>query len=462
MSWIVAQSWTKLSGWSAAREVLVAGDRHDVFLEEDRLGLEAGGVDVGHVVGHDIHLMLQRDLPRQADELRIFHRAWSPLFAEPSTSPGRRSDWQLSLRKPCQSRKIEINQRNDGRGAWLPIRHQPRASRQLRPGKICRADAVFQPIVNHAALSSIQRPDSSAARGFGAWRRKPKSKTATAAEAARRRAADQQEAADHHRRCRGRRPRRRCRRLSLPVLGAAAGGRACRGCRDDAEPSFIFNLPTMTVNLQNEGDGEQFMKLTIALEVADEHVMTEIQPRMAKVVDAFQVYLRELRKSDLEGSAGIYRLKEELRRRVNVAIYPARSRKHPVQGNPGAVMAGEQDKLADDWVDASDPKGRAAGHEAADDRRPGPQPGRDRQPARLRSHCAVSETLGRPGARSTRRSSATSACRCSRSSSTGWCGCRRPRCAISPPTTSRSRSSRSPRCASATTSIRSRCRPSSR
>jgi flagellar FliL protein len=90
----------------------------------------------------------------------------------------------------------------------------------------------------------------------------------------------------------------------------------------EMEPSFIFNLPTMTVNLQNEGGGEQFMKLTIALEVTDEHVMTEIQPRMAKVVDAFQVYLRELRKSDLEGSAGIYRLKEELRRRVNVAIYP--------------------------------------------------------------------------------------------------------------------------------------------
>jgi flagellar protein FliL len=87
--------------------------------------------------------------------------------------------------------------------------------------------------------------------------------------------------------------------------------------------SFIFNLPTMTVNLNSEGDGEQFMKLTVALEVANEEMMVEIQPRMAKVVDAFQVYLRELRKSDLEGSAGIYRLKEELRRRVNVAIFPA-------------------------------------------------------------------------------------------------------------------------------------------
>ncbi len=88
--------------------------------------------------------------------------------------------------------------------------------------------------------------------------------------------------------------------------------------------TFIFNLPTMTVNLRSDGDKEQFMKLTIALEVANETVMEEIQPRLAKVVDAFQVYLRELKKSDLEGSAGIYRLKEELRRRVNIAIFPAK------------------------------------------------------------------------------------------------------------------------------------------
>ncbi len=88
--------------------------------------------------------------------------------------------------------------------------------------------------------------------------------------------------------------------------------------------TFIFNLPSMIVNLKDdEGQKGAFMKLSVALEVANQEMMVEIQPRMAKVVDAFQVYLRELRKSDLEGSAGIYRLKEELRRRVNVAIFPA-------------------------------------------------------------------------------------------------------------------------------------------
>ncbi len=92
-----------------------------------------------------------------------------------------------------------------------------------------------------------------------------------------------------------------------------------------AAHTFIFNLPPMIVNLNaEEGQKEAFMKLTVALEVANQETMLAIQPSMAKVVDAFQVYLRELRRSDLEGSAGVYRLKEELLRRVNVAIYPSR------------------------------------------------------------------------------------------------------------------------------------------
>lgn len=91
-----------------------------------------------------------------------------------------------------------------------------------------------------------------------------------------------------------------------------------------AADTFIFNLEPMMVNLQSVDGVQNYMKLTVALEVADEAMMTEIQPKLAKVIDAFQVYMRELRKSDLEGSAGVYRLKEELLRRVNLAVYPAR------------------------------------------------------------------------------------------------------------------------------------------
>lgn len=89
------------------------------------------------------------------------------------------------------------------------------------------------------------------------------------------------------------------------------------------KPSYFYELPQMTVNLVSEGSEEIFLKLTVSLEVRDEGVAREIEPRMPRLLDAFQVYLRELRKSDLEGSAGIYRLKEELRRRVNLAVHPA-------------------------------------------------------------------------------------------------------------------------------------------
>ena len=52
-------------------------------------------------------------------------------------------------------------------------------------------------------------------------------------------------------------------------------------------------------------------------------MIEKIQPLMPRVMDAFQTYLRELRPTDLEGSAGLYRLKEELMRRVNAAIAPS-------------------------------------------------------------------------------------------------------------------------------------------
>lgn len=105
--------------------------------------------------------------------------------------------------------------------------------------------------------------------------------------------------------------------------GGAAHGEASAGGTAAANHTFIFNLPPMIVNLNGEDADGAFMKLSVALEVANEEMMVEIQPRIAKVIDAFQVYLRELRRSDLEGSAGVYRLKDELLRRVNVAIYPS-------------------------------------------------------------------------------------------------------------------------------------------
>ena len=85
-----------------------------------------------------------------------------------------------------------------------------------------------------------------------------------------------------------------------------------------------IDLPDMTINLAGSSTQErqQFLKLKLSLEVADPKLVQEITPMLPRVQDTFQVFMRELRPSDLEGSAGLYRLKEELMRRVNVAVYP--------------------------------------------------------------------------------------------------------------------------------------------
>ena len=88
---------------------------------------------------------------------------------------------------------------------------------------------------------------------------------------------------------------------------------------------MFVDLPEVLVNLSNTGsERTQYLKVKIVLEVAEQKMVTQITPIMPRVMDAFQTYLRELRPSDLEGSAGLYRLKEELTRRVNASIAPTR------------------------------------------------------------------------------------------------------------------------------------------
>jgi flagellar protein FliL len=90
-----------------------------------------------------------------------------------------------------------------------------------------------------------------------------------------------------------------------------------------AKPATFVDLPDVLVNLANSGsDRTQYLKVKIVLELPDAALVPQIQPLMPRVMDAFQTYLRELRPTDLDGSAGLYRLKEELTRRVNAAVAP--------------------------------------------------------------------------------------------------------------------------------------------
>ena len=90
------------------------------------------------------------------------------------------------------------------------------------------------------------------------------------------------------------------------------------------KPPVFIDVPDMLVNLAGlPGERVQYLKVKVVLEVKEEKQVELIKPTMPRVTDLFQTYMRELRPADLNGSAGLFRLKEELTRRVNAAISPS-------------------------------------------------------------------------------------------------------------------------------------------
>ncbi len=89
------------------------------------------------------------------------------------------------------------------------------------------------------------------------------------------------------------------------------------------KPAVFVDVPELLVNLAGSpGERVQYLKVKLVLEVKEEKQSEAIKPSLPRVTDIFQTYMRELRSADLNGSAGVFRLKEELTRRVNLALAP--------------------------------------------------------------------------------------------------------------------------------------------
>ncbi|MGE3769722.1 MAG: flagellar basal body-associated FliL family protein [Bdellovibrionales bacterium] len=85
-----------------------------------------------------------------------------------------------------------------------------------------------------------------------------------------------------------------------------------------------YNIPDMIVNLQAERSRPIYLKISLSLELSKDSDIPPIEKVLPRVIDNFQVYLRELRVDELRGSAGMYRLREELLMRVNQAVAPVK------------------------------------------------------------------------------------------------------------------------------------------
>jgi flagellar FliL protein len=112
--------------------------------------------------------------------------------------------------------------------------------------------------------------------------------------------------------------------LGSSAKEAGAGTESVRTAAANLPPAqaAFFDVPDIIVNIQTTDATPAFLKLTVSLELEKAEAKAAIEPVMPRVVDQFQTYLRELRVEDVRGSAGVMRLKEELLRRVNLAVAP--------------------------------------------------------------------------------------------------------------------------------------------
>lgn len=112
----------------------------------------------------------------------------------------------------------------------------------------------------------------------------------------------------------------------LAPLVAMLGGADETAAEETTGPveAVFFDLPEILVNLNTGRRKSTFLKIRVSLELENAEDVARIEAVMPRIIDNFQVYLRELRVEDLKGSAGMYRLREELLTRVTLAAAPSK------------------------------------------------------------------------------------------------------------------------------------------
>ena len=80
----------------------------------------------------------------------------------------------------------------------------------------------------------------------------------------------------------------------------------------------------LTTDLNTGGGRQALLTVQVQLEFDRISYRDEVALKIPPVRDQFLIFMRELRPEDVEGTAGMLRLKEELLMRVNQAVAPAK------------------------------------------------------------------------------------------------------------------------------------------
>ncbi|HET7881975.1 MAG TPA: flagellar basal body-associated FliL family protein [Acetobacteraceae bacterium] len=94
--------------------------------------------------------------------------------------------------------------------------------------------------------------------------------------------------------------------------------------REASSAPIFVDLPELIANLNSNPQRPSYVKLTVRLEVRQQQDVERVKATMPRLQDLFLTYIREMRPQELRGSAGTYRLREELIARANLAAAPAK------------------------------------------------------------------------------------------------------------------------------------------
>lgn len=109
--------------------------------------------------------------------------------------------------------------------------------------------------------------------------------------------------------------------------GAGVGGYIFLGgeekpkaAADGASPDSYTEVPPLIVNIRTADGQPRFLKLRFIIVANDPGNSEQIKQKLPFILDALQPFLRELRPEDLNGSAAVFRVKEEMMTRISATM----------------------------------------------------------------------------------------------------------------------------------------------
>jgi flagellar FliL protein len=86
----------------------------------------------------------------------------------------------------------------------------------------------------------------------------------------------------------------------------------------------FYDLGEIIVNLSNSSLKNYFLKIDLSISLANSNDEKVVVNQLPVIKDSFQIFLRQLRVEDINGSGGAFYIKTELLKRLNKIVYPTK------------------------------------------------------------------------------------------------------------------------------------------